>query len=565
MLCPVLPLLLALSPLPAPQSVAGAQKISNRYGGFPTALRNGDQFGRSVAPLGDLDLDGVVDLAVGAHGDDDGGSERGAVHVLFLTPSGTVKGAQKISSLAGGFAGPLHDGDQLARGVAGLGDLDGDGIPDLAVGANNDDDGGPNRGAVWILFLNRDGTVKGQAKISSLSGGLGGLHNRDEFGRAVAAPGDFDGDGVPDLFVGAPYDDAGGVNTGAIHLLLLTRAGSVKASVKIAPGVGGFRGPVRANDLFGFGLGMAGDLDGDGVPDLLAGAVGDDDGGTNVGAAWVLFLNADGSVKAQQKIGRLAGDFTGLLDAGDQFGTALAGVGDLDGDGRPEIAVSALRDDDGGNDRGAVWILHLTGLGTVARHEKISSLAGGFPLRLRNSDWLGSALGSLGDLNGDGLPDLAVGARMDDDLGMNRGAVYATFLASAPAALRIDDGRPSRKPPARAAARPALSVSAGTPTPGARLELVTAGLPEADPEVRLLVSRAPLALSPQRLPGLEVDARRLLQVPTRLTREASCTRFELLLPDDPTLRGTVLQLQLAWIDSETHLPVFGQRLALRVD
>lgn len=568
MLLPALPLLVALSPLPAPQSVAGAQKISSRYGGFPTPLLERDQFGRSVTRLGDLDLDGVVDLAVGAHGDDDGGSERGAVHILFLTPTGEVKGAQKISSLAGGFVGPLDDGDQIARGVAGLGDLDGDGIPDLAVGSNNDDDGGPNRGAVWILFLNRDGTVKSQAKIAHLTGGFGPLRNRDEFGRAAATPGDFDGDGVPDLFVGAPYDDAGGVNMGAVYLLLLTPAGNVKTSVKIASGLGGFRGPLRANDLFGFGLGAPGDLDGDGIPDLLVGAVGDDDGGTNVGAAWVLFLNANGSVKAQQKIGRLTGGFAGILDAGDQFGTSLAGIGDLDGDGRPEIAVSALRDDDGGNDRGAVWILHLTALGTVAKHEKISSLAGGFPLRLRNSDWFGSSLGTLGDLNGDGAPDLVVGARMDDDLGMNRGAVYVTLLAST-AALRVGDSGPRARPTGPDAPRATLAVSGGCVAPGATLELVATGLPETALEPRLLVARAPLARSPQRLPGLEVDARRLIHVPGRLTREpgldGDLARLALRLPDDPSLHDTLLQLQLAWIDSETHLPVFGQRLALRVD
>ena len=122
--------------LPQAGTVIGAQKISDRYGALPPPLRNGDQFGRAVTRLGDLDLDGVTDIAVAAHSDDDGGPERGAVYVLFLNTNGTVKGAQKISALAGGFAGPLRDGDQFGRALEALGDLDGDGIPDLAVGAN---------------------------------------------------------------------------------------------------------------------------------------------------------------------------------------------------------------------------------------------------------------------------------------------------------------------------------------------------------------------------------------------------------------------------------------------
>jgi hypothetical protein len=115
---------------------------------------------------------------------------------------------QKLSARFGGLASPLRTGDQFGRAVTSLGDLDLDGVTELAVGAHGDDDGGTERGTVWLCFLARDGSVRTTAKLPSTSGGLTGLAHRDEFGRAVGAPGDLDGDGVPDLIVGAPTTTA---------------------------------------------------------------------------------------------------------------------------------------------------------------------------------------------------------------------------------------------------------------------------------------------------------------------------------------------------------------------
>ena len=88
--------------------------------------------------------------------DYDGGTSRGAVWILFLNSDGTVKGHQKISATHGGFSGTLGDHDHFGGSVADLGDLDGDGLPELAVGARRDDDGGvhpDDKGAVYILDL----------------------------------------------------------------------------------------------------------------------------------------------------------------------------------------------------------------------------------------------------------------------------------------------------------------------------------------------------------------------------------------------------------------------------
>ena len=113
--------------------------------------------------------------------------ERGAVYVLFLNSDGTVKAEQKISDTAGGLIATLEDSDTFGVSVAGLGDLDGDGVTDLAVGAPPDDDGGTDRGAVFVLFLNANGTVKAEQKITDTAGGLvATLDDGDNFGVSVA-------------------------------------------------------------------------------------------------------------------------------------------------------------------------------------------------------------------------------------------------------------------------------------------------------------------------------------------------------------------------------------------
>jgi len=322
-----------------------------------------------VASLGDLDGDGVGDLAVGAGKDDDGGNppyaNRGAVWVLFLNTDGTVKAHQKISDKKGGFTGILDDSDEFGFSVSSLGDLDGDGVGDLAVGATGDDDGdgGFNRGAVWVLFLKRNGKVKSHQKISDTEGGFTGtLNNKDSFGTSVASLGDLDGDGVGDLAVGARWDDDGGGSRGAVWVLFLNKNGTVKSHQKISDTQGGFTGTLDDLDWFGSSVASLGDLDGDGVGDLAVGASWDDDGGSRRGAVWVLFLNKNGTVKSHQKISDTEGGFTGILDDSDGFGVSVASLGDLDGDGVGDLAVGAYGDDDGGADRGAVWALFLDGV-----------------------------------------------------------------------------------------------------------------------------------------------------------------------------------------------------------
>jgi fibronectin type 3 domain-containing protein len=416
-------------------TVKGYQKISDTAGNFTAILDDGDVLGGSVAGLGDLDGDGINDVAVGAYIDDDGGTDRGAVYVLFMNSDGTVKSYQKISDTAGSFTATLDDVDLFGISMAILGDLDGDGVVDLVVGAHSDDDGGTSRGAVYILFMNSDGTVKSYQKISDTEGNfMAPLEDIDHIGISVAALGDLDGDGVTDLAVGSYQDDDGGTDRGAVYVLFMQTDGTVKSYQKISDTAGNFAAILDDDDEFSRSLAALGDLDGDGVTDLAVGTFHDDDGGTDRGAVYVLFMNTNGTVKSYQKISDTEGNFGAALDDSDRFGVSVAAPGDVDRDGIADMIVGANEENVSGASRGAVYVLFMNSDGTVKSYQKISDAEGGFAAPLADGDNFGFSATALGDLDADGVTDLAVGAYGDDDGGTDRGAVYVLFLQAPPAA-----------------------------------------------------------------------------------------------------------------------------------
>jgi hypothetical protein len=406
-------------------TINGSQyvKLASGTNGAPT-LADGDYFGTSVAALGDLDGDGISDIAVGANRDHTGGMNRGAAYVLFLNSDGTVKSNVEIASGLNG--GPiLTDGEIFGGAVAAVGDLDGDGITELAVGATGPTAGSFYRGAVYLLFLNTNGTVKSSVKIANgLNGGPTG--DSDAFGSGIASIGDLDGDGVPDLAVGAFLSDAAGpTDAGAIYVLLLNRSGTVKSSVRILPS--DFGEPRAANlGYFGISITSLGDLDNDGVTDLAVGA----DGTTlsqPAGAAYVLRLNANGTLKSATNLTTVG---TLNLANRDYFGSSVASLGDLDGDGVTDLAVGAMLDDTSSNDYGAVHVLRMNANGTVKSSMKLASGVNGVPLRFTGGHF-GNAVVPIGDINGDGFVDLAVGAFDDNTSGTGRGAVHILFMQAA--------------------------------------------------------------------------------------------------------------------------------------
>lgn len=340
-----------------------------------------------------------------------------AAALLGSVPDAQVGSATRyveVDGDSGGFEGLLQAGDRFGSSVCAFGDLDGDGLSELAIGAGRPlpGAGALTSGSVWIVYPNADGTIRDQHEIGPGLAGFEGVLGNDAFGSSVAALGDLNGDGVPDLAVGAehayrtlPQQDR---EMGNLWILFLDGAGQVLDEVRITSAVGGFSGFLRPYAHLGSALAPLGDLGGDGSFELAIGASGLDEG-----SVFVASLAADGTVQGQVRIAEGRGGFGGDLSSGSDFGIALASIGDLDGDGVEDLAVGA-------STRlgvGSVWILFLDAAGTVRDEQEITVGVGGFGGTLDTRSEFGAAVARLPDLDGDGLPELAVGAPGSGSLG----------------------------------------------------------------------------------------------------------------------------------------------------
>ncbi len=318
----------------------------------------GDGFGTAVAILGDLDDDGEVAVAIGAPGEDGPGSDSGAVYVLDLSGAGVVSSVEKIdgSDLTIVDAGGLSGGERFGSALDGLGDIDRDGQPDLAVGAPFP--GATSAGETWLLALGADGRPLQASRL--VAGDLTSvtLANGDRFGSSLASFGDLDGDGVRDLAIGAPGHDDGGGDAGAVVLVELTSTFGRQNDHVLSASVGDLATAPVAGDEFGSALSPTGDLDRDGVADLLVGSSGADDGDPDAGAIVLLSLRTDGAVAETTRFSATTGVTGPITSAGDHFGTAIAFLGHAP-DGGPRLVVGSPGDDGGGPDRGSVDRLRL--------------------------------------------------------------------------------------------------------------------------------------------------------------------------------------------------------------
>ena len=374
-----------------------------------------------MARIGDLNGDGVDDMVVGDISDDgNGGSfaERGAVYIIFMTASGTAASSVRIGDAANGGP-PLDDNDAFGSSVALIGDVDADGIGDIAVGARGDDDGGTNRGAIYILFMNTDGTAASVAKIASGVGGGPTLVNFDNFGSAVAPLGDLDGNGVPDMVVGSKFYDApASIQDGAVYVLRLNAAGGAIMATKIGSAING--GPALSQDNFGCAIAAIGDLDNNGYKDIAVGAPGINAGmsGSDQGGVYILMLGASDTVISAPVLITSSTNGGPALSSGDLFGASIAALGDLDGNGVGDMAVGVPA-------RNRVYVMFMQADGTASSFVLISAVPGG-PL-IGGSDMFGMGLGTLHDVDGNGIDELLIGAPGTLAAFVKRGTVYVLY------------------------------------------------------------------------------------------------------------------------------------------
>ncbi len=407
--------------------IVSYQKISNTQGNFGSNLSADDLFGNSSDSIGDINGDGVTDIVVSSFGDDEKGTNMGAIYIMRLATDGFVKSFTKITKNKNGFTGNIESGDIFGSGFAALGDINNDGHYDIAVGAEYDDDGGNWNGAIYILALDTSGMVLNTQKISATTGGFTGiLTGSPAFGCDIANIGDLNGDGINDLAVGSRRDNDGGTRHGAVWILFMNSNGTVHHQKKISDTQGGFTGTLGYEDYFGVSVEYLGDINNDGHIELAVGSHFDDDGGTDIGAIYILSLDTGGAVLNYQKISDTYGSFSSVLSSGDKFGVSIAKIGDLNNDSVIDIAVGAYGDNTAGSNAGAFYILYLNSNGTVKAHVKVTEAYNNFSGDLDAEDLFGVSVSSIGKY-GD-MYALLIGARTDDDGASNAGAAYVLYI-----------------------------------------------------------------------------------------------------------------------------------------
>lgn len=333
-----------LAALAFASSGAQAQSVLYKHSGWTGELG----YGFSVQGVGDLDSDGVRDYLVAAY-------KQGGFVDVFSGATGTLM--------------HHHDGDGcFGMGLADLGDINDDGIPDYAIGAPRlNSDIAPTSGVVYV-YSGADHT-----ELYNLQGDK----DHARFGLSMHNAGDVTGDGVSDLLVGSWWEDFELLEMGSVDMY--------------NGATGEWLFQVRGTEFaewFGTDMAGVGDMNGDDVPDFIVGSPRRWYFSENLGPGKVqVFSGTDGS---------LLRTYNGASPK-DYFGTSVAAVPDLDGDGVMEHAVGAPQHSNFGQKTGRVVVY------SGATGDVISDQLGGINSRFGNSV-------SSGDLNGDSVPELIVGA-----------------------------------------------------------------------------------------------------------------------------------------------------------
>ncbi|MFI5291382.1 MAG: hypothetical protein ACHQ02_00795 [Candidatus Limnocylindrales bacterium] len=407
-------------------TAAGDQAWSQASSGIKGTPASGDGFGGALASA-DFDRDGRADLAIGVPLDAGGGvAKAGAVNVLYGSASGLVAAGDQLFDQATLPDAP-EPGDGFGQALA-AGDFDGDGYGDLAIGAPGEQLGAGQAPGLIIVAYGGPAGLSTTDATTLTRASTGAPYLSDEtphgFGYALAA-GDLDGDGDADLAVGSPASGSSGDDPlrplvdGEVSVFYGGSTGLVGAGSQVwTEDSTGIPGEGEGGDWFGVSVAI-GDFDGDGPADLAVGARYDRVGGLIAGAATVIYgtptgLAADGAQLWHQDVAGVPGG----AESGDTFGAAVA-AGDLDGDGREDLAIGAPGEAIGSGEPGAgiVNVLYGTSSGLSATGAQTwSQDSAGVPGGAEATEFAWDAFGSdlaIANFGRSSRADLAVGVHLE--------------------------------------------------------------------------------------------------------------------------------------------------------
>ena len=356
-----------------------------------------------------MDGDGLGDILIGARNNASNGSDAGKAYLILGASLGTTSEID-LSQADYSFLGE-NVNNHAGYAVSTAGDVDGDGLDDILIGAFHNNDGGLHAGKAYLI-LGASLGMTSEIDLSQADYSFIGENAGDAFGLTLSSAEDVDGDGLDDILITAFSNDDGGLHAGKAYLILGASLGSV-SEIDASQADYSFIGEKERDNLYQ--AVSAGDVDGDGLADILMGATGNDDGGDRAGKAYVILASSLGTTST---IDLSQADYSFIGEGTENWaGDGIAGLGDVDGDGLSDITISAFGNNDGGSRAGKVYIILGSSLGNTSTIDL--SQADMFFLGESYDQYLGywRSLDYTGDVNGDGKNDIIMSANGSNTAG----------------------------------------------------------------------------------------------------------------------------------------------------